>query len=666
MGSLALGVGTLLVFALTLPVFQSSEGEAPGPEIVGQLVPAHPSVGPASAGAVLPRPRNVEEIVAGTDVISDIPGRNTVAPQAPNAPDTEPDVVRQDESAALAPDTALTAKQTGLPVASVERAIAFQQAFGRYVDELIARFPDQISAVWTEPVPNTRGHVRFTGKVPPEVTSGIERQGLLDPNNVVITGWGMISRADHSRRSELAAEALVDLGYWNFITFFDPIDNVISIELQLPEGASQPSKLDLVGAVQNRVQADRDQRGEARFQGRAATVDALDLELTVITGSGPIITAEGGPASDAPLAQDRPGPSGSPGEDTPPVIPGGAPLVRLTFEGTVYYQDPLSTDAAANLKEDDLELVGITTESNLLAPGGGESLDIYRLKNDEDGYVYTLEPEHEQSVQDEGEDGHIITITTTTIEPEWVRWIAADSNQTAPVRSGMMVPRPTTAEELVARADIIAVGTIMSVLGERLMGPYGEEGQPLPAGEDGLPYTDYDVRVEGVLKGDQRVEALVLRMFGHLNNPNAIITPNVFTLPNPGDHLLFALGRNPDGTYGSGPEGLLDLQRERVTYADGAPFGADISPEQLKRNIADAISGSGTQALAAKEDPALADTLPGTSPAASTRPSHGTPPPQASSPQPSLKFEGVEYVHTGYAEPVDGAQTFAIDGRRST
>ena len=100
---------------------------------------------------------------------------NTVAPQAHNGPDTEPDVVRQDESVALATDMALTANQTGLPVESVERAIAFQQAFGKYVDELIDRFPDQISAVRTEPIPNTRGHVRFTGKVPPEVTSEIQR-----------------------------------------------------------------------------------------------------------------------------------------------------------------------------------------------------------------------------------------------------------------------------------------------------------------------------------------------------------------------------------------------------------------------------------------------------------------------------------------------------------
>ena len=88
--------------------------------------------------------------------------------------------------------------------------------------------------------------------------------------------------ADHARRAELAGKALVDEGYRNFLTFFDPIDKVIRIELRLPEGTAQPSKLDILGAVQNRVRA--------RLQGRAATVDALNLELTVITGSGPIIT----------------------------------------------------------------------------------------------------------------------------------------------------------------------------------------------------------------------------------------------------------------------------------------------------------------------------------------------------------------------------------------
>ena len=194
----------------------------------------------------------------------------------------EPDVVRQDESAAQAADTAILASETGLPVESVEDAIAFQQAFAKYADELIIRFPDQISVVWVEPVPNTRGHIQFTGEVPSEVSSELKGQGLLDANNVVLAGGGMISMADHARRAELAGRALVDEGYGNFLTFFDPIDKVIRIELKLLEGTAQPSTSDFLGAVQNRVRA--------QLQGRAATVDGSDLELTVITGSGPIVT----------------------------------------------------------------------------------------------------------------------------------------------------------------------------------------------------------------------------------------------------------------------------------------------------------------------------------------------------------------------------------------
>ncbi len=221
--------------------------------------------------------------------------------------------------------------------------------------------------------------------------------------------------------------------------------------------------------------------------------------------------------------------------------------------------------------------MGSTTESNTLSSSGGESLTIYMLKGDTD-HVYTFQPGWSFL----NEDGR-----TITIEDEWVRWSA--SNENTPVSSGMMIPRPNSIEGLVAQSHVIVLGTISSVLEEMVIGGYGEDGKPTPAGEEGgLPYTDYEVRIESVLKGDGALEdggTLVLRMFGHLSNENAIITPNVFMLPNPGNRLLFALGRNPDGTYGSGPEGLLNVDGEKVIYADGVPFGIDISPEQLIQRI---------------------------------------------------------------------------------
>ena len=117
-------------------------------------------------------------------------------------------------------------------------------------------------------------------------------------------------------------------------------------------------------------------------------------------------------------AQGQPGPSGSPGKDTSPAATGGGtPRASLTYEGLAYYQDPLRTDEAASITKDDFELVGSTMESNTLAPG--ESLNIYKLKEGEEGCLYTLEPGH--SFQNE--DG-----ATITIEAEWIRWTAGDSN----------------------------------------------------------------------------------------------------------------------------------------------------------------------------------------------------------------------------------------------
>ncbi len=170
---------------------------------------------------------------------------------------------------------------------------------------------------------------------------------------------------------------------------------------------------------------------------------------------------QSGPAPS--LAQDHPGPSGSPRADAPP-IPHGTPRVNLTYEGAVYYAKTLSDDDAANLNENDLELVGLATESNLLLPAGSEirgfivdlnhdnpeltlseikdrveakfqigldkstvgrtlqGLNIYKLKDGEEGYVYTFTPGHSMV---NPEDGQIFEF-----QPEWMRWAAADFNGT--------------------------------------------------------------------------------------------------------------------------------------------------------------------------------------------------------------------------------------------
>ena len=190
-----------------------------------------------------------------------------------------PDLVRQTPDDTSIPDDAILAAETGLPIERIASAMASQESFGEHAHEPIRQFPDQISAVWMDSPPgtegpNTRGNIRFTGAIPTDIKT---------MDNVVLTGDGLISMADHKRRAEVAATALSDLGYNNFLTYFDPRENVIHIELLLPEGAMQPSKSDIISAVRQHIGRD------LKLQGRAAQVEAIDLELTVLRGPGPFL-----------------------------------------------------------------------------------------------------------------------------------------------------------------------------------------------------------------------------------------------------------------------------------------------------------------------------------------------------------------------------------------
>ena len=143
-----------------------------------------------------------------------------------------------------------------------------------------------------------------------------------------------------------------------------------------------------------------------------------------------------------------------------------------------------------------------------------------------------------------------------------------------PVSSGSMVPYPANVEDLIARGQIIVIGTLDEKFEEIMMGGYGADGQP---SEGTMAFTDYQINIEEVIKGDDTVsagtESVVLRMFGHKDVQKAVLTYVPYKLPEPGDHLLFALGRNPDGTYGSGGVGgLIDIDSEVARFADRMPL----------------------------------------------------------------------------------------------
>ena len=192
------------------------------------------------------------------------------------------DVVRQTPQDTPNPDNAILAEETGLSIEEIDRAMAAQKEFGEYAQGLLKQHPGQISAIWMDKPegtvgPNTSGNIRFVGAVP----TGIETK-----ETVALTGAGLISLDDHKLRAEVAAETLTALGYNEFATFFDPKTNVIQVELLLPEGTTQPSKSTLIPTVRQQLAS------KSELQGRAALLEEADVELTVLTGSGPYLTLD--------------------------------------------------------------------------------------------------------------------------------------------------------------------------------------------------------------------------------------------------------------------------------------------------------------------------------------------------------------------------------------
>ena len=199
-------------------------------------------------------------------------------------------VVFQDEREARATDIALIAKQKGLPVEIVEQSMTFQEAFSAYAEDILSRYPNQVSAVWVEPIPGAKGHIKFVADVPSDVIEGLARDSALNPNNVVLAGDGKISMEDNFRRAEFVVAALKDSGYSNLITFFDQVSEKIQIELLLPAQISQPDKSDIVNAIRSKLQTERQKDADDQLRGRAAEFEESDVNLTVFSGEGPIVT----------------------------------------------------------------------------------------------------------------------------------------------------------------------------------------------------------------------------------------------------------------------------------------------------------------------------------------------------------------------------------------
>ena len=129
-------------------------------------------------------------------------------------------------------------------------------------------------------------------------------------------------------------------------------------------------------------------------------------------------------------------------------------------------------------------------------------------------------------------------------------------------RTGVWVLPPSSVQELVDRAEIIAIGSVAAVVATGLQAPYNEadnirldeynekHGQPdLPTPSNrSWPYIDYWIDVEKVILDDGTIRSgspLILRMFDRWQAVDPY--PWFLRVPAIGDRRLFTLVTNPEG-----------------------------------------------------------------------------------------------------------------------
>ena len=199
--------------------------------------------------------------------------------------------VYQTQAQAVYQDVEILADQSGLLVADVEKAIAFQTRFSELAQKINERFPDKISGLWVEPVPSTQGHMRFKGKIPNEIRALLKEHSL--ETKVKMRGNDKLSLGDQLRRVNIMAQSLLDMGYKNAMTAFNQQTQTIESTVQLGIGKAKPNKKALVAQMRKQLQQHKGQKEESRFvDNRALEFSEEELSLKAVSGYAPMITFE--------------------------------------------------------------------------------------------------------------------------------------------------------------------------------------------------------------------------------------------------------------------------------------------------------------------------------------------------------------------------------------
>lgn len=164
------------------------------------------------------------------------------------------------------------------------------------------------------------------------------------------------------------------------------------------------------------------------------------------------------------------------------------------------------------------------------------------------------------------------------------------------------MPPPQSMNELLRPAQVIVIGSIGPIVQHGVFAGYDKNGKAIytlsvnTPGTGGVPFTDYQILMEQVLKDDGTIAAgkqLIVRMPG--DHSLGIDRVGTFLISAPGDRHLFILSRNPDKiTYGFyyGPWSRLTIDGQVVTPSDTKHtplFGKNTTPTNFIHELTDSV-----------------------------------------------------------------------------
>ena len=311
----------------------------------------------------------------------------------------------------------------------------------------------------------------------------------------------------------------------------------------------------------------------------------------------------------------------------PPIQSTAEPTVDNTAEPTVSSTSEPTVYSTGEIMEitvgpDLVDCVGVAPQKCLVVNGSlfYDSIDSF---NYSEGYTWRLKverydawPDLDEPPQDAGRYGYrIIDVVSKTWDdargPRPARDIFSDNFYIYVANKAVTYLHPhSSMEELVDKADVIAIGSVAAVIATGLQVPYNEADNtrldeynarygnpsPFPPPDRSWPYIDYWIDVETVILDDGTISSgspLILRVFDRWQAVKPY--PWMWRVPSIGDRRLYALAANPEGGTHSLARwwNLFIIEGDEVTHSDDLRSPVyltdQVKPDDFIKALEDAV-----------------------------------------------------------------------------